>query len=341
MAQITIEEKFNINGVLTDVTSAILKDPTNTFGVKRNDTGAIVVATGTPLVKVATGIYRYTFTEPAMNLAYTRWVTWVYSGETYCDEYVFDGAKLDSTISHFTTIDIFETKIKKLAADNRLELSANEKQSITIFGTPTGGNFKLSFRGEITGNIAYNASISDIITALQTLSTIGIGNCSGSGGPMPGISVEIIFIDQLAETDVPLMFIDTTNLTGGSNTSGIIEEKIKGYGDNIIARRRLDQAYNAIEAILIGRSLTRLQLSIWARGEEFQLDIATYWYCKDSGWGGKLVDEKDWTKVFDRISELEKMTIIDNNGNILLQGKGPVAKVIDLISANTNLGINF
>jgi len=88
---ITIQEKFTIDGALTDVTSVLLSDPTAAYGVKRNDTGAVVVADGAAMTKVSTGVYRYTFAEPEIGLSYTYWVEWVYSGETYRDEHTVTG----------------------------------------------------------------------------------------------------------------------------------------------------------------------------------------------------------------------------------------------------------
>ena len=89
---LTIQEKFTIDGSLTDVTSVVLSDPTATYGVKRNDTSAVVVADGTAMTKVSTGVYRHTFAEPAAGLTYTYWVEWVYGGETYRDEHTITGA---------------------------------------------------------------------------------------------------------------------------------------------------------------------------------------------------------------------------------------------------------
>jgi len=92
MSQITIREQFTIDGALTDVTAIVLSDPTSTFGVKRNDTGAVVVADGTAMTKVSTGVYSYSFDEPAAGLTYTYWVEWQYGGETYRYEGTILGA---------------------------------------------------------------------------------------------------------------------------------------------------------------------------------------------------------------------------------------------------------
>lgn len=81
MARI-IRKTFKVDGVPTNVTSATLSDPTNTFGVKRNDTNAVVVANNTAMTQVATGTYQYEFTD-VIGVAYTGYVEFVYEGATY------------------------------------------------------------------------------------------------------------------------------------------------------------------------------------------------------------------------------------------------------------------
>lgn len=81
-----INRTIRVGGVLTDVTTCKLSDPTGTYGVKRNDTDAVVVADGTDMTKISTGQYSHTFAEPATGLAYTAYVEVVYGGATYHDE---------------------------------------------------------------------------------------------------------------------------------------------------------------------------------------------------------------------------------------------------------------
>jgi hypothetical protein len=45
----------------------------------------------------------------------------------------------------------------------------NEVQRITITGTPTGGTFTLTFQGNTTAPIAYNASAATVVAALEAL----------------------------------------------------------------------------------------------------------------------------------------------------------------------------
>ena len=82
MATRLISKLFKVDTVLTNVTSAKLSDPTGTYGVKRNDTSAVVVADGTAMTNSATGMYEYSFTD-VEGVAYTAYVEFVYAGATY------------------------------------------------------------------------------------------------------------------------------------------------------------------------------------------------------------------------------------------------------------------
>lgn len=82
MATRYISKLFKVDGVLTDVTTAKLSDPTGTYGVKRNDTDEVVVADGTDMTKSATGTYEYSFTD-VQDVSYTAYVEFIYGGATY------------------------------------------------------------------------------------------------------------------------------------------------------------------------------------------------------------------------------------------------------------------
>jgi hypothetical protein len=53
--------------------------------------------------------------------------------------------------------------------------------TVTIGGTPTGGTFTLTFGGQTTAGIAYNAATSAVQSALVALSSIGAGNAVVTG----------------------------------------------------------------------------------------------------------------------------------------------------------------
>lgn len=103
----------------------------------------------------------------------------------------------------------------------------NEVQTVTITGTPTGGNFTLTFSGATTSNIAYNAVAATVEAALVALSTIGAGNVSVTGGPGPGTPYVVTFKNQLGGRDLAQMTAahtftggTTPTITVGTNTQG-------------------------------------------------------------------------------------------------------------------------
>ena len=102
----------------------------------------------------------------------------------------------------------------------------NEVQRVTLTGSPTGGHFTLTFEGQKTGNIAYNASSADVKSALESLSNIGAGNVSVSGGA--GGPWTITFQGALGAKDVPEMTGDASGLTGGSNPAVKVETVVEG-----------------------------------------------------------------------------------------------------------------
>lgn len=62
----------------------------------------------------------------------------------------------------------------------------NEVQTLTVTGAPTGGTFTITWSGETTGALAYNATAAQVQTALEALSNIAPGDVvvtGAAGGP--------------------------------------------------------------------------------------------------------------------------------------------------------------
>ena len=81
----------NASDAVFDPTSVVLSDPTGTYGIKRNDNDAAVVADGTALTKISKGIYEKSFTDPAADLTYTAYFEYVIGGETYWTPKIMTG----------------------------------------------------------------------------------------------------------------------------------------------------------------------------------------------------------------------------------------------------------
>ncbi len=106
----------------------------------------------------------------------------------------------------------------------------DEVQSLTITGTPTGGNFKLRFRGYNTAVIAHNASAATVQAALELLSTIGSGGVVCAGGPLPGTPIAITFSGNLADQNVPTITVVDSALTGGTTPAATVTTTTPGVG---------------------------------------------------------------------------------------------------------------
>lgn len=112
----------------------------------------------------------------------------------------------------------------------------DEVQTITITGTPTGGTFTLTFSGQTTTAIAYNAASTVVQTALLALSNLATGDVTVSGGPGPATPYVVTFAGSYASTDVPALTA-TGSFTGGTTpaiavtttTAGVLGASIIGY----------------------------------------------------------------------------------------------------------------
>lgn len=103
-------------------------------------------------------------------------------------------------------------------------MAQNEIQTLTLYGSPTGGTCDLIFDGQTAAGIAYNAAASAVESALEALSNIGAGNVSCSGGPWPGSTITCEFVSSLAETALPEIAIDPSGLTGGTITASVSQD---------------------------------------------------------------------------------------------------------------------
>ena len=104
----------------------------------------------------------------------------------------------------------------------------SEVQTLAVTGTPTGGTFTLTFKGQTTAPIAYNAASTAVDSALEALSTIGAGNVVCAGGPLPGSPVTVTFAGALAASDQPLITANGASLTGGSTPAAAVTQTTPG-----------------------------------------------------------------------------------------------------------------
>lgn len=112
------------------------------------------------------------------------------------------------------------TNVNQMVGSQRSEV-----QVIAISGTPIGGEFQLTYAGQTTAVIAYNASAATVQAALEALSNIAPGDIvvtGAAGGPWT-----VAFTGTLANQDVALITpvnerneVQTVAVTTGTPTGG-------------------------------------------------------------------------------------------------------------------------
>jgi hypothetical protein len=106
----------------------------------------------------------------------------------------------------------------------------NEVEKVLV--SATSGTYTLSFQGQTTAPLAYNATSAEVQVALEALSTIGSGNVSvtSGGGGFAG-NHDVTFQGVLADTNVSQLTGDGSGLTGGFGLS--ISTPTQGFSGRI------------------------------------------------------------------------------------------------------------
>jgi hypothetical protein len=122
-------------------------------------------------------------------------------------------------------------------------LGVNEVQTVSIGGA--AGTFSLTFNGQTTSSLAFNATAAQVQTALAALSTIG-----GVGGSVTVVQAAnvytVTFGGSLAHTNVAQM-----TATGAGGATPVVATAIDGVGTATIT--------DVVPAALLGASYTATQ----------------------------------------------------------------------------------
>lgn len=95
---------------------------------------------------------------------------------------------------------------------------SSEVQSVGVVGA-TAGSFTLSFDGETTAAIAWNANAAAVQAALNALSNVDAGDIVVTGGPANTTAFTLTFGGQYAGENVAQTTVDGAGLTGGAVTN--------------------------------------------------------------------------------------------------------------------------
>lgn len=95
----------------------------------------------------------------------------------------------------------------------------NEVQTVVV--DATGGTYKLTFAGQQTGAINWNANAATVQTAMEALSNLNPGDVFVEGGPGGTDTLVFRFTGQYYATNLATMTADSSLLTGGTHTATV------------------------------------------------------------------------------------------------------------------------
>lgn len=126
----------------------------------------------------------------------------------------------------------------------------NEQQTVTI--SATGGTFTISYGGQTTTALAYNAAGSVVQAALEALSSIGTGNIAVSLG---GSVYTLTFQNALGNTNVAAVTTNASLLTGGAGTATVATTVpgVAAIGQLVVVSNGAGIAGNSINRLTLSR----------------------------------------------------------------------------------------
>jgi hypothetical protein len=147
--------------------------------------------------------------------------------------------------TYASAVSVFSQKPNILAGNGYLVVVPYqaEVQTLAFSGTPVTGDYKINFGGDVTAEIAYNATAADVQTAVRTLT--GLELATVTGGPAPssfvvnfkgyyGNAALLTITDNDLMTSAPAAVVVTvTQTTAGDTLASAItrtEDLIQYFG---------------------------------------------------------------------------------------------------------------
>jgi flagellar capping protein FliD len=182
-----------------------------------------------------------------------------------------EGGSTTADLTDFATSDFIETQSaqnSKIKVDGFPTTSpVAEIQTLTPTAVATAGTFTLTYNGQTTAAIAYNAPLTgagSIQEALEELSNVNTDDITvgGTGLNLAGATT-FTFLNTAG--DVDMISIDPTNLSPSTRSNYVMAEQTKGQ-DGYISR-----SSNTVDDVIYGVAL-HLHDTTDANGEEITLN---------------------------------------------------------------------
>jgi flagellar hook-associated protein 2 len=135
----------------------------------------------------------------------------------------------------------------RIKIDGYPTTSTAEVQKLTLGSTASGGNFRLTYNGVTTDDIAFNATTTQIRDALTAKGITGI--TVGGDGLTGGATGYTTFTFEASAGDANMFAIDTSSLTFSGSTSALFTESTKG--NNGYIERSTNSISDALSGVTI------------------------------------------------------------------------------------------
>ena len=199
----------------------------------------------------------------------------------------------------------------------------NEKQQVTLPGSPTGGTFTLSFDGQVSATIAYNASAATVETALEGLSNITAGDVVVTGDAGGPYAIE--FASTYANTDVSPLVADGSSLTGVASVSVTVATE-GATSTNAIQRLTFDAIATPVAFVFTNHlGVFGAQSAQFSRGGSATSLTMVLEDMESIGSGNVQV-----TKLSDLLYNIEFIGDLAGNGQELIYPTGTTAYITDI-----------
>jgi len=172
------------------------------------------------------------------------------------------GLNNDFEPSDFTQTQVAQNSLIKVDGYPSDSTAASELQTMSRASIPTEGTYTLTYEGQTTSPIAYNADTDTIKAALEALSTVNTGDITVGGGDngLADGNVTFTFSNNLG--DVSMIYADGSNLVDAGDPT--VAETTKGVAAYI------SRSSNTIDDVIYGVAL-HLHDTTDANGEELTL----------------------------------------------------------------------
>lgn len=158
------------------------------------------------------------------------------------------GTRLVKQVLTVTT-SLAEATLTNLKMVLNQAITGGEVQTISL-GSATAGSITITFNGQTTSSLPFNSTAAAVQTALQALSTIGSGNVTVTGGPLPAL-ITLTFGGVFTGVDVPQVTVTPTGLTGGTVAVATTTQGDGGSFELVSAITNADPLYKSV--MLIGQ----------------------------------------------------------------------------------------